>query len=99
MGKEFERLVKWYREQCNGDWEHQNGIHLETLDNPGWSLDVNLAETSLAGRTVPLTKVERTEDDWVFYEVKGDVFSGNCGPENLIEMVGLFLTFAGASKV
>ena len=38
MGNEavFQRLQKWYKSQCNGDWEHSFGIKIETLDNPGW---------------------------------------------------------------
>jgi len=28
-------LQEWYLEQCNGDWEHEFGIKIETLDNPG----------------------------------------------------------------
>jgi hypothetical protein len=29
-------LQAWYAEQCDGDWEHQFGVSVETLDNPGW---------------------------------------------------------------
>ena len=90
-------LIAWYQSQCDGDWEHSFGLQIDTLDNPGWSLDVRLTETSLAGKLVPLTRMERGADDWIFYEVKSDVFRGNCGPENLIEMIGIFLEFAGAS--
>ena len=31
-------LMNWYSAQCDEDWEHQYGVKLETLDNPGWSL-------------------------------------------------------------
>jgi hypothetical protein len=43
-------LTRWYASQCNGRWEHQNGIELDTLDNPGWMLRVNLEETDLETR-------------------------------------------------
>jgi Immunity protein 53 len=33
---------------CDGDWEHSSGVSIGTIDNPGWSLDVELAETNLA---------------------------------------------------
>jgi len=97
MPQELDRLARWYREQCNRDWEHQNGVRLVTIDNPGWSLDVNLADTSIAGRTVEPTRIERADDNWVFYEAKGDLFRGRCGPENLTEMLAHFLAFVGAS--
>ena len=35
-------LQKWYRSQCNGEWEHAEGISIGTLDNPGWSIEVSL---------------------------------------------------------
>ncbi|GHB54781.1 hypothetical protein GCM10010331_48120 [Streptomyces xanthochromogenes] len=32
----LDRLQSWYSAQCNGDWEHEWGIKIDTLDNPGW---------------------------------------------------------------
>jgi hypothetical protein len=98
MTMELERFVEWFRDQCDGDWEHGHAIRLVTLDNPGWSLDVSLEGTSISGKTAPPTMVERTEHDWVFYETKNDFFRGRCGPGNLVEMLGLFLQFAEESE-
>jgi hypothetical protein len=97
MANEIQRLVRWYREKCDGDWEHQYRIRIGTIDNPGWSLKVNVSETSLAGRTLALSRMERSEVDWIFHEVKNDEFQGHCGPDNLVEMIGVFLLFAGVS--
>ena len=44
------QLQKWYLSQCDGDWEHTYGIGIGTLDNPGWSLKINLVGTSCSGR-------------------------------------------------
>jgi immunity protein 53 of polymorphic toxin system len=93
MADELERVVRWYRAQCNGDWEHQNGIKLITLDNPGWSLDVNLTDTSAAGKALRKTTVERKQDDWIFYEAEATLFRGRCGPGNLAELLTVFLEF------
>lgn len=98
MDNQIERLVEWYRRQCNGDWEHLNGVKLVTIDNPGWSLDVNLVETSVAERTALPTMVERTDDDWIFYEAKEGLFRGRCGPGNLTELLALFLRFVEARE-
>jgi Immunity protein 53 len=38
-----ELLEKWYRARCNGDWEHQWGVEIGTLDNPGWRVHIDLA--------------------------------------------------------
>lgn len=40
-----------YLSQCNGDWEHQCGLKIRTLDNPGWSIEIDLAETELETRS------------------------------------------------
>ena len=46
----LQRLQDWYSAQCNGDWEHQQGVRIESLDNPGWALDIDLADTALADK-------------------------------------------------
>ena len=54
MGNEVEeilfRLQGWYASQCNGDWEHDLGIRIESLDNPGWRVQIDLRGTPLDGR-------------------------------------------------
>ncbi len=89
----IEWLMKWYQSQCDGDWEHQNGIRIKTIDNPGWALDVDLSETPYAGQTVPPKLAERTENDWVFVEVKDNLFRARGGPGNLDELIKLFADF------
>lgn len=67
---DFLWLQKWYQAHCDGDWEHGSGIHLGTIDNPGWSLTVNLKDTELEDRKFQKVKVERSENDWVVCTVK-----------------------------
>jgi hypothetical protein len=50
-------LERWYGDRCNGDWEHQWGVKLESQDNPGWRLTVDLNETRAAGRTLERTRI------------------------------------------
>ena len=88
------RLQRWYLAQCDGDWEHSSGVKIDTLDNPGWTLRVDLDGTALAGRTSDWTRVERSESDWIFYRSTGEVFEAACGPMNLEEAVEAFLEFA-----
>ena len=35
-------LERWYQAQCDGDWEHHSGVTIETLDNPGWLVKIDL---------------------------------------------------------
>jgi hypothetical protein len=83
-------LQEWYLSQCNGDWEHQYGIHIGTLDNPGWSLDVDLVGTEHEHFAFSEVRFERSEIDWVFCEVKNGKFRAACGPVNLFEAIELF---------
>jgi hypothetical protein len=86
-------LMAWYRSRCDGDWEHQNGIRIGTIDNPGWSLDVDLAETDHAACILPQKLIQRSDDDWVFFEMKESLFRARGGPENLSELIRIFADF------
>ncbi|MDO7908781.1 Imm53 family immunity protein [Paenibacillus sp. JX-17] len=35
-------LQEWYASQCDGDWEHSNGIKITSIDNPGWYVEINI---------------------------------------------------------
>ena len=86
-------LAEWYRSQCDGDWEHQHGVHIGTIDNPGWSLDVDLVGTSLAEVTIAPKTIERTDENWMFVEVKDGKFRARGGPLNLTELASAFHEF------
>src|SRR5438874_308023 len=56
-------LMQWYVGQCDNDWEHTYGVEIGTLDNPGWSLKVDLTDTALEGRSFDrVTHGEPAED-------------------------------------
>jgi immunity protein 53 of polymorphic toxin system len=87
------RLQQWFRTTCDGDWEHGHGI-IATLDNPGWSLKVDLEASGLADRECAPVRVDWSENDWLRYRVDGDTFVAYGGPENLDEMISAFLNWA-----
>ena len=89
----LEWLMEWYRSNCDGDWEHQHGIRIGTLDNPGWYLEVDLENTSKDGCVLPRRLIERTEIDWVDVETKDNMFRAYGGPGNLGEIINLFAAF------
>ena len=72
-------LEKWYADRCNGDWEHQWGVKIGTLDNPGWTLDIDLNQTKAENRQLEHTKIERTENDWIIYWVEKKEFKAAMG--------------------
>jgi len=83
-------LQSWYLDQCNGAWEHVYGVKIDTLDNPGWSVDIDLAETRLDGSSMDTISIQRTEDDWIHCAVADNRFKGGGGPENLKEILNIF---------
>jgi len=92
------RLQRWFQAQCDGDWEHGEGIAIETLDNPGWSLKVSLADTPLEHKAfAELKRDYESETEWLTCFLRDGKFMGACGPQKLEEMMEGFLTWAEES--
>jgi Immunity protein 53 len=88
------RLQNWYLSQCDEDWEHSYGIKIDTLDNPGWTIEIDLTGTVLEARPFNKIMIQREdENDWVHCRLKDNKFFGACGPKNLEEMLTLFLNW------
>lgn len=86
------RIQRWYTINCNGDWEHEYGLSIKNIDNPGWWVTINLVDTCVKQTTIPYVLLhERTNTDWFGYEVKNGLFEGSGGPENLTEILTYFL--------
>lgn len=84
MQTTLERLQDWYSSNCDDDWEHQYGIEIGTLDNPGWALKVDLNGASL--EEVPLPEVKdryEHETEWLRCWKDGPTFHCACGPHRL----------------
>jgi Immunity protein 53 len=94
MNGQLEWLQEWYSSQCDGDWEHEYRVRISTLDNPGWSVRINLAETELSGVLVSREEVNRSDLDWFTFVVEADVFDGACGSRNLSELLAAFRDIA-----
>ena len=90
----LQQFQQWYYSQCDGDWEHQHGVEIGTLDNPGWRVRIDVEETSLSER--PFAAVERVEHetDWIVCRVRDGRFEGAGGPLMLEEILEVFLAWA-----
>lgn len=89
-------LQGWFTSMCDGDWEHDEGIRIETLDNPGWRLSVWLFRTGYDGKPFEDVRIERDEHDWVHAWVKDGTFEAACGPTNLSEALFIFREWIAA---
>lgn len=92
------RIQEWYLARCNGDWEHSYGVKIDTLDNPGWIVTIDLAETEWCRLEIARTVVEMSESDWVQWEVTNAQFVGCGGPLNLPDLLETFLSVVGRSQ-
>lgn len=96
-------LQKWYLSQCDEDWEHTYGVRIETLDNPGWTIKIDLVDTELEGRpfdTVDYGVFEQAETsghEWMHCKVEDGQFCGAGGPLKLGEIINVFLGWAGVA--
>ena len=88
----LERLQKWYASQCDGDWEHGNGIEIGTLDNRGWSVKIDLVDTTLEKMTYAELQEPTKEgafeesDRWMLCRVRDRVWEG-VGDETKLERI------------
>ena len=48
-------IANWYISQCDGRWEHFYGIKIDTLDNSGWGVEIDLSDTDLIDK--PFTNI------------------------------------------
>lgn len=87
-------LETWYSANCDGDWEHSNGIRITTLDNPGWLVEIDLTDTELTNKEFHSIKYERQLADWLIADRAGESIRIACGPKNLSEAIKIFTDWA-----
>jgi hypothetical protein len=95
---EIEWFMDWYLSNCNDDWEHQYGVKIDTLDNPGWTLTVDLSGTALADRA--FTRIDHdmmnadqglvSDASWWSCRIENHQFCAACGPKDLVSVLAIF---------
>ena len=90
-------LAMWFRSRCDGRWEHEKGIRIESIDNPGFWIHVDVEPSasnellevhgeppSVAnGYIAPIA-------DWMQCEIKNGEFSGAGDPTKLGRIIACF---------
>jgi hypothetical protein len=87
----LQHLQEWYAARCNGEWEHEFGISIETVDNPGWRIEINLKKTPYENCVFQKTDREYNQADWMHCWVSDCVFIITCSPLNLDAGVRTFV--------
>ena len=87
----FSWLEDWYARQCNGDWEHQSGVKIDTLDNPGWRVVIDLNGTRYDDVQNRDLLDHQTDDfEWIHCIIRDGRFLGYGGPKMLGKIVQAF---------
>lgn len=69
-------LEAWYQHNCDGYWEHFYGIKIETLDNPGWHVKIDLSETDYVDLKPEELRQDAGDNDWIICAIENGVFNG-----------------------
>lgn len=87
---DLEWLDDWYQSQCNGEWEHQQGVRLKSLENPGWQLTIKLAGTTAVNTRPQQLRLETQNGGWLACSIAAECFEGSGDPHKLEQIIGVF---------
>jgi hypothetical protein len=93
------QLQAWYAAHCDGEWEHAYGVKIDTVDNPGWSVVIDLARTPLADAQFVELKDLEAGDEWIHCVVNDRRFQGHGGPTMLSRIIRVFLEWSSQATV
>ena len=83
-------LEDWFASRCDGEWEHQNGIRIDTLDNPGWCVTADVG-TPVANREMAFDG----DETWLDCRVSDGVFTGCGDPSQLGRIIEILQEWTG----
>jgi hypothetical protein len=89
----FHKLENWYSSQCDGEWEHQFGIAIETLDNPGWEVTIDLDETKWCDLIYEKRIGIIEQSSWMWASISECKFQGSGDTSKLNEIITTFFEF------
>ena len=100
-------LERLYQEQCDGEWEHDHGFTIQTLDNPGWLVEANLRRVRPGATTTDriLAVVGEPPSDengniggpvWMRCEIRSERFVGAGDPTQLRTILAQFRSLVEA---
>lgn len=87
-------LQDWYSSNCDGEWEHMFGIKIDTLDNPGWRVSIDLSDTPLEDKIFEEREHYINDSNWFFCIVKDGIFQGRGDPNKLEQILKIFREWA-----
>ena len=91
-------IQEWLAQNCDGNWEHAQNFTITTIDNPGWSVTINLVGTKLEGKRFSTVEIENNDADWLYCVVKNQQFQGDGGVRNLTDILKTFINWSESNQ-
>ena len=86
----LEWIQNYFKNNSDGDWEHSSGIQITTLDNPGWDVEIDISNTSLANFKLDWILNENGKQDWYGVKIENQKFNASGDAGKLKFLLGLF---------
>jgi len=83
-------IQQWFLNNCDGAWEQGEAIQINTTDNPGWEVEIDMSNTSLATLSIPQILNEKNKNDWYSVKIEDKTFSASGDAQKLQFLLGLF---------
>jgi len=96
----IQKIQDWFISQCDGKWEHQKGISIESCDNPGWSVKIDIRDTQLQDRVFIVISRNIASDghpvgpDWIHCHIENLIWNGAGDASKLEEILEAFCEWA-----
>lgn len=98
MPDNLEWLQEWYQRQCDGAWEHHQGIRLESLPRPGWRLTICLEGTTAANVLPQRLNFGTSGEEWIDCAISPEQFEGAGDARRLEQIIGVFRKWVEAPE-
>ena len=104
MSSLLAKLADWHSRHCDGEREHWYGITIQTTDNPGWWVKIDLTGTPLAGQSFGRVAEAVDEfgrpaaDRWLHCQMSTSAWHGAGDDTRLEEILSRFLAWADKAE-
>ena len=92
-------IQNWFSNQCDCNWEHENRIKIETIDNPGWNVEINFNYTNLKIQNINWEFYESSETKWIGFSINDNIFKGSGDSLRLNSIIKIFKLLSENEKM
>lgn len=80
----------WFNSHCDSNWEHGSGVKIETINNPGWSVQIDMNGTNILLHKQDWELFELSDVSWVEYKVGNNIYFASGDPLQLELLIRVF---------